>query len=289
MDPRRSLVVAICLAAAACGGDRALSQRQFTELVGERVEVAYPGVQLSHFDESGFDYTRGDGDSGRIVTDQEYAYYVQHPEDLDDLVERVVSLLGDRDRLSALENDATRLRRSLMPVLKPRSFLGEADARSGGQPLLYGEHTSGLLVFFVIDQPTSISFLTAGSLGGLGMTRDQLSRLALENLSMRTSEDRFVVEQSPDGPIAVGETLDGYDAARLISPVLLTVTSELMGASRVVVAVPRRDLILVAPADLPALRQRVADRARAEFHAGPFAITPDLFAVDRRGVRPLDG
>jgi len=221
-----ALVAMVVLAA--CSDDRGLSQRQFTEVVRERVETEYQGVLISRVDETGFSYTRGNGDRGRIVTDEEYTYYLQHPEELEELVQRVVSLVGDQERLGEVSADATRLRRSILPVLKPPEFLGEAETRAGGQAVLYGEHTTGLLVFFVIDQPTSISFLTAGSLGGLGMSREQLTRLALDNLSHRTSEDRFVIERTADGPIAVGETLDGYDAARLISPVLLTTASQLL-------------------------------------------------------------
>jgi len=281
-----ALVAMVVLAA--CSDDRGLSQRQFTEVVRERVETEYQGVLISRVDETGFSYTRGNGDRGRIVTDEEYTYYLQHPEELEELVQRVVSLVGDQERLGEVSADATRLRRSILPVLKPPEFLGEAETRAGGQAVLYGEHTTGLLVFFVIDQPTSISFLTAGSLGGLGMSREQLTRLALDNLSHRTSEDRFVIERTADGPIAVGETLDGYDAARLISPVLLTTASQLLGATRVIAAVPRRDLILLAPADSTALRETLAARARAEYHSGPFPITTDLFLVERNGVRPLE-
>lgn len=281
------LVALVAVIIAACGGDRALTQQQFTDIVRERVEVEHPDVRLSRVDAHGFTYERGDGERRRLITDEEYAYYLRHPEDLEDLVARVVSLVGDPERVGDVEGDSTRLRRSLLPVLKPRAFLGEAEVRAAGQPVLYGEHDCGLLVFFVIDHPTAISFLTAGSLEGLGMSREELSRLALDNLARRTSEDRFVIERTAEGPIAVGETLDGYDAARLISPALLQTASELLGASRVVAAIPRRDLILLAPADSVALQERIAARARTEYHAGPFPITPDLFVVDRGGVRPL--
>ena len=285
--PSRGIAFLFVVGIVGCGGDRALCQQQFTEAVREAVEAEHRGVVVSRADERGFDYALGDGDSGRIVTDEEYAYYLRNPEAVDDLVARVASLVGDRERLDEVQQDETRLRRSIMPVLKPRSFLAEAEARAGGQPLLYGEHTTGLLVFFVIDQPTSISFMTAGSLRGLGMTRPELSRLALDNLSHRTGEDRFTIEQTAEGPIAVGHTLDGYDAARLISPVLLTTVSELLDATRVVAAIPRRDLILVAAADSGALRDRIAARALTEYRAGPYPISSSLFEIDREGVTPI--
>jgi uncharacterized protein YtpQ (UPF0354 family) len=272
-----------------CGGERGLGQQEFTDLVQDRARAEYPEIQIGAATSTGFAYAHADGQSGQINTQEEYAYYLQRPDRLEELVSRVVSLIGDRERFDRIAEDEAQLRRSIMPVLKPGSFLAEAEARSGGQPLLYGRHETGLFVFFVVDQPTSMSFLTAGSLEGLEMSSQALARLALQNLAHRTGEDRFIVERTADGPIAVGETLDGYDATRLISPILVTTVATMLGASRFIVAAPRRDLILVAPAGSSALRERLAARARAEHASGPFPLTPALFELDREGVRPLRG
>lgn len=270
-----------------CGGDRALSQRQFCELVRDRVEEEYPNVLVSNFDERGFDYVRSDDERGRLVVTEEYAFYTRNPEALDDIVSRLVSLLETQRHLKAFQ-ETGRVGRAILPVLKPPSFLPEARSRAGGQPLLYGEHATGLLVFYVVDQPTSISYMTAASLDGMDMTFDQLSALALENLDRRTGEDRFIVSSTEDGPIATANTNDGYDAARLLSPTLLLTLSRLLDTATFVVAIPRRDVMLAVPAGEPELIARVRTQARAEFEAGPYAITPNLFFIDRGGVRLLE-
>jgi uncharacterized protein YtpQ (UPF0354 family) len=271
----------------ACNDDP-ITQLQFSELVRDRVEEEYPGVVISHLDERGFDYSRGVGTRQKMNVAEEYRYYTRNPESLDELVDRLASLVESGDRLSSLGENQERILRALMPVLKPRSFMSEAEARAGGQPLLMGEHATGLLIFYVIDQPTSISYLTAGSLSGLGLTFRQATDLALTNLYRRTGPDRYVVEQTLDGPFVRGDSRDGYDAARLISPVLLETLSRLLDTSALDVAIPRRDLLLAVPAGEPNLQQRLRQLAGEEFNSGPHAITPDLFRVDRQGVRLLD-
>lgn len=286
---RRALVASlIAIALAGCGGDRPLTQMQFCELVRDRVEEEHPGVLISNVDERGFDYVRGTGDRGRLVVTEEYAYYARHPDALDELVDRLVSLVDAPQRADREDRDTTGVRMSILPVLKPQSFLPEARMRARGQQLLYGEHPTGLLVFFVLDEPTSMSYLAAGTLRGLDLSLSDLERLAADNLARRTGPDRYTVQHTADGPIAVGNTRDGYDATRMISPILLLTLSQVLETSSVVVAAPRRDLLLAAPAEEPALRRRLATRARAEHAAGPYSLTPDLFLLDRQGLRRMD-
>ncbi len=271
-----------------CGGDRALSQRQFCELVQDRVEDEFPGVMISRVDERGFDWVRGTGDRGRMSVSEEYLFYTRNPEALDELVNRLVSLLSANERLEHVGQDRDRLRRSIMPLLKPPEFMAEAEVRSQQTPLLFGEHPTGLVVFYVIDEPTAMSYMTADSLGGLGMSFRQLNQLALSNLARRTGNDRFLMDRTDDGPIAISDTRDGYDATRLISPDLLPHLSRLLDASSVVIAIPRRDLMLAVRANETALIERLRSRARREYHAGPHAITPRLFTLDREGLAYLD-
>jgi hypothetical protein len=287
---RAVIVTSACLVVvvAGCGTERALSQLQFSELVRDRVVDEVPGILISRFDERGFDYAVGTGERSRLVVGEEYTYYTRHPESLDALVDRLVSLVGTRSRNDQPRGEPGQVQQSIMPVIKPRSFLAEAEARAPGQQLLYGEHTTGLLVFFVLDQPTAVSFLAAGTLQGLGLTTRQLEQLAMDNLARLTVEERFDLEETAYGPVVVSDTADGYDAAMLLSPVLLLTLGRRLDCSSLVVAIPRRDLLIAVPADDPALRGQVSARARAEYHAGPYGISPDLFVVDQAGVRRID-
>lgn len=275
-----------CLGAIGCDDDRALTQRQFAELVCERVEEEYAGVMTSRLNERGFDYVRSNGDRGRLVVSEEYGYYTQNPDSLDMLVERLASLPGARDRLKQVSDDRERLHRYIMPVLKRREFLAEAQARASGQQMLYGEHASGLLVFYVLDEPTSLSFLTTASLAGLELSFRELNDIAISNLGRRTGEDRYVVERTEEGIVAVGDTRDGFDAARLLSPTLTMTLSRVLDTSSMIIAVPRRDLMLAAPAAVDAdFVDAFRSRVRAEFGAGPYAISPELFLLDPEGLR----
>jgi uncharacterized protein YtpQ (UPF0354 family) len=175
-----------------------------------------------------------------------------------------------------------------MPELRTASFLAEAEARAG-TPLLHDEHATGLVVFYVVDHPPTYSYMAEAALERWSLTPQQVSAIALGNLSRRTGERRFEVEETPDGPIAVARSHDGYDASRLISPTLVLALYRQLGSSTTVVAIPHRDLLLAAPADQPALVERLRTMARAEFDAAASPITTDLFLVSREGVTAFEG
>lgn len=280
------LLLLLAFGATGCDDDHALTQRQFAELVCERVEEQYSGIMTSRLDERGFDYVRSNGESGRLLVAEEYQYYTRNPDSLEMLVERLASLPGARDRLKQVGEDREQLHRFIMPVLKPPEFLSEAQARAGGQQMLYGEHASGLLVFYVIDEPTSVSYLTTASLSGLGLTLQELNDTAISNLGRRTGEDRYIVERTDGGVVAVGDTRDGFDAARLLSPMLTMTLSRVLDTSAMIIAVPRRDLMLAIPASSNSdFITAFGERVRAEYVSGPYAISPRLFLLDREGFR----
>jgi uncharacterized protein YtpQ (UPF0354 family) len=282
MPKRRALLMLVVLAS--CGGESALSQRQFCELVSERAEEALPGLVVDHVDERGFQYTLPDGQEGRLVVSEDYAEYTRRPEELEGIVDRLVSLLTSHRERAPLQEDREQIVRAIMPALRDASFLADAEARAG-RSLLHDEHDTGLLVFYVVDQPPTYSYMAEAALEGLSLTAEQVRSLALNNLSQRTGAARFEVEQTPDGPIALGRTGDGYDASRLISPTLMLTLYRELGCATTVVAIPHRDLMIAAPAGDPALVERVREMAQAELASASSPITASLFLVSRDGVQ----
>jgi uncharacterized protein YtpQ (UPF0354 family) len=207
---------------------------------------------------------------------------------VDAIVGRLVGLLASHRAQAPLQQDRERIVSSIMPELRDPSFLADAQARAG-RPLLHERHPTGLLVFYVVDQPPSYSYMAEAALDQLSLTPAQVSSIAVSNLSRRTGEGHFDVEQTPDGPVAVARSRDGYDASRLISPTLMLTLYAELGTSTTVVAIPHRDLLIAAPADRPALVERVRAMARAEFEGAASPITTSLYLVSRSGVRPLEG
>jgi uncharacterized protein YtpQ (UPF0354 family) len=285
MVKRGALVVLVVLAS--CGGDQALSQMQFSELVSERALEEFPSLTVRHVDERGFEYQLPDGQEGRVVVGDEYVEYTRRPEALDEIVGSLVGLLASHREQLPYQQDRERIVSSIMPELRAPSFLADAEVRAG-RALLHEQHPSGLLVFYVVDQPPSYSYMAEAALERLSLTPQQVSSIAMSNLARRTGEGRFEVEQTPDGPIAVARSRDGYDASRLISPTLMLALYRELGSATTVVAIPHRDLLIAAPADRPALVERVRAQARAEFEAAASPITTALYLVSRDGVRPFE-
>lgn len=280
--------VAALVVLASCGGDQALSQMQFSELVAERALEEFPGLTVRHVDERGFEYALPDGQEGRVVVHDDYVEYTRRPEAVDEIAGRLVGLLAShRDQLP-FQQDRERIVSSIMPELRDPSFLADAQTRAG-RPLLHEEHPTGLLVFYVVDQPPTYSYMAEAALSRLSLTPEQVSSIAASNLARRTGDGHFDVEQTPEGPIAVARSRDGYDASRLISPTLMLALYQELGTSNTVVAIPHRDLLIAAPADRPALVERVRAMARAEFETAERPITTSLYLVSRTGVRPFEG
>jgi uncharacterized protein YtpQ (UPF0354 family) len=189
-------------------------------------------------------------------------------------VRRIVELVPRSDAIG----DAPPLAlEEIVPRLVARSFIDGFEEQN--TRLAHRALTSGVLVAFVLVLRDRARYLRADELA----RQPEIPAHAIRNLAARSGTARFDRLETPDGPLVVGCTGDGHDAARLLLPALHEVLAVEVGTP-FLVAVPHRDCLLAAPRDAGA-EQALAARVRAAHARAPHAISTEIFELGPAGLK----
>ena len=138
-----------------------------------------------------------------------------------------------------------------------------------------------LWIFYAIDLPDRLQYLTGGQLAAIGVERGELRALAIENLGRLISGVVRIEGNDDLGVYAIYG--DGtYESSFLLLDAFWAATSEQLGAPPVI-GVPSRDIVLFARSDDPeatAARRRITEELEAE--AG-YAISRQLYVRGETG------
>jgi hypothetical protein len=157
---------------------------------------------------------------------------------------------------SAMEHDWNTAQGHVFPVLRPAgthgTMLAEMDAehlaleglKKHALPLI-DPGPAGLAVAYVLREPAFDVLVNADHLLGWGVAADQLRDRAMSNLRSWSAGAPWTDEVAGDRRLLSSDTGDGGDAARiLLSEVREHLAGECGGPSRVLVALPDRDLLI---------------------------------------------
>jgi len=129
-------------------------------------------------------------------------------------------------------------------------------------------------------------FVRESELAPWTLDPDEAVRIALENLSKRSTRARFGRIETFDGPVIFARTGDGLDSARIVLPGLVDVLGGELGEP-FVACVPHRDALIACRADAPLSMEAMMARVNEDHAKAPHRITDKPFLVDRAGLRPL--
>jgi len=212
-----------------------------------------------------------------------YRTVAQHPEDFRHQVERwIVELLraaeghpDEREGFGAIKG------RILPMVLSPEDVLAHGDAALA-QPLV-----EGLCVAYAIDNDRSITYIPKPMFESWGVTLDELHETAIENLLGRSDGLQATAAQDDEGAVnlVLVQTLDGYDASRILLPTLHQQLSPLLGPT-FGVGIPNRD-ILVCFRTSDEIAHRLGRQIAEDYRTMPHRVTDHLFLVTADGIAPF--
>ncbi len=173
---------------------------------------------------------------------------------------------------------------TLFPYVIPEAYPA-ADA--SGPPGFERQLGHGLRLVVVRWDGLVVEFLRPADLAQLGITPDVGIARAIKNLKTYLSSDRMSVDAYP-GPGGVKfMVFEGHLASSAMAlDDLYAFCSKSLGAERMVVSVPHRDVLVVFP-------ECTADEERALMEIiwekesnAPKPLTFDLFELDAAGLRP---
>ncbi len=157
----------------------------------------------------------------------------------------------------------------VMPVLRHVDYL---DGVSGDPDIVTRPFVGDLMIAYVVDYPTHTTSISAEIMADTGYDATGLHALALQNLTSRS--EALGVEGSDLGIYFL--TLDGYyENALLLDPGLWDDISGQIGP--IAVAVPARDLVLIAARDNKPALQVMSEIRDEVLRDNPYTLSKMMF------------
>ncbi|CAN5370758.1 DUF1444 family protein [soil metagenome] len=252
-----------------------LSREQFVEQVLQYIAEKFPLVKVSR-GEPTFSL-KIDGQIASL--ENIYRMTMLRPEQLRQHIERwVVELLraaeGTPDRTGSLED----VKERILPMVLPGTP-GENQQEGVSQILV-----DGLQVAYAIDGDRTISYITKQQFESWKITIEELHEIALENLIQRSEAIEAQAAHDGDGNInlILFQTLDGYDASRVLLPTLHQKLRQYLG-SPFAAGIPNRDILLCFRNDDETVK-RLSAQIAEDYRQMPHQVTEKLLLITADGL-----
>jgi uncharacterized protein YtpQ (UPF0354 family) len=191
------------------------------------------------------------------------------------VVELLHAMEQSPDELASYEE----LRPRILPVV-----VAKISQVASGIALVSQQLLDRLAVGYVIDDDKAMSYISVERLEQWNIPLDELHETAISNLIARSEMLQAHAAQDDEGKInlILIQTMDGYDASRILLPGLYDRLREYLGAP-FVAGIPNRD-ILVCFRDDPETVSRLRERILQDFRTMPYQVTDELFLVTADGI-----
>lgn len=262
---------------------RVMSPEQFIEAVRQRILTNHANVSIKSAD--GFDWTLEiDGQQTQVFLNNTYARYTQYPAHFNMIVDHIINSFSTHEDTSELSwEDA---KRRLFPCLKPWQYLEDSRQLPGGadavDKLVVFDYDYNLKIIIAVDSETTMSFVNLDQLKSWGISKDELLRLSIENLSKLTAPHwAGATELAQNNGIFAFATHDGYDASRILLPDFYERASRALGSENLLVGIPNRDFIAAIPANAP-WKDNFQKQVRSDAESYDHAILPDVITLSKK-------
>lgn len=258
-----------------------ITREQFVQRLIQQIHAQFPLVRIARAPQQPFSVLV----NGHLASlENLYRLTVLNPEEMYHNVERwMVEMLRASEGHPDHAGSFQQLKDRIMPVVTVPHPGDVHTATMVSQPFV-----ADLLIAYAIDQERTIDYIPQSHFASWHMNVDQLHETALANLIARSEQLPAHAAQDEDGKISliIFQTMDGYDATRILLPNLHDRLREHLG-SPFAAAIPNRDILLCLRSDdatLTHFRQQV----RQDYRSMPHQITDRLFLVTPDGVAALD-
>lgn len=255
---------------------RLLTQAQFAEAVKQRIAQAHPGIHVLKADGLAFTISK-DGKETGIYWDNAYAVYRNNPNFCSEIIDDFLKGMTSRPEPPQTWAEA---KPKLMPSLRARVYLEEAKKLPGGaetvEKAVVLDYNEELCILIAIDSELTIAFATKDQLSQWGVSPEQALDVAIENLGKVTGPLwPDATETAHKYGIFAFNTLDGYDASRVLLPDFYQRASQALESDRIVVGVPNRDYVVAMSVDNPVLGKHI-EKIKKDFADYDHPISPNL-------------
>jgi uncharacterized protein YtpQ (UPF0354 family) len=254
-----------------------MTREQFVDRVIEQVREKFPLVKLARGDEP-FSLRV----NGNVVALENLYRMVQiRPDEMKRQVERwVVELIRAGEGTPDLVAGFEEIKDRILPMV-----LSSQDAKRE-QSVVSQSLIEGLQVAYAVDSDRTIAYIPQTHFDAWKISLDQLHETAINNLVSRSEAISAHAAQDENGEInlILFQTLDGYDASRILLPTLHDRLREFLG-SPFAAGIPNRDILLCFRNDDETVNRLQAQIAE-DFKQMPHQVTDRLMLITPDGIAP---
>jgi hypothetical protein len=273
------------VAAAHAGGysatpmSESVSREEFAARVIDIVRARFPLVQIEPAEDKFSLSVNG----SLAPLENLYRMSSLRPDDIQRHVERwAVELLRAAEGTPDDEASYQDVKDRIMPMVLP------ASARETNSGVVHEPLIPGLIIAYAIDHDRTISYLPKHRFAQWKIPLSQLHETAITNLSASSEaiEARAAQDESGQVNLILFQTMDGYDASRLLLPTLHERLREHLG-SPFCAGIPNRD-ILICFRNHPETVERLRRQIKEDYQRMPHQVTDRLVLVTPDGIAPRE-
>ena len=254
-----------------------LSREEFLERVTEIVKSRFPLVEIAPGD-GGFSLSV----NGAVAPlENLYRVTILHPDDIQHHVERwAVELLRAAEGSPDSGANFEEVKDRILPMILSGN-IEDGPAGVVAQPLV-----EGLLVAYAIDNDRTIAYIPRARFDAWGISLEDLHKTAIDNLVARSEAISAHAAQDENGSVnlILFQTMDGYDASRILLPTLHDRLKEHLG-SPFAAGIPNRDILLCFRDEAESV-DRLQKQITEDFHRMPHQVTDRLLLITPDGIAP---
>lgn len=249
-----------------------LDEERFTDLVAAELEQAAEGCTITGMGPQTLSMECENGAQRVVYLNNLWANWQADPEAREATLANWVHAIVARPAQPSTADPS-----QLMPVVRGEGFLSAVEPL--GTPL-YDELTGDYVVFYALDLPDRVQFLSVDDLDELAMSHDEVREHALDNLQT------MPVEVIGKGPIYVLSAGGTYEASVLTLTPFWDDLQQHSGTPIVAVA-PTRDMVFFTFSERRRVRRRMERTADQLYDQGGYVVSPTLLVWTEDGWQTL--
>lgn len=253
-----------------------MSREQFVQRVIEHVRVKFPLVKLARGEQQFSMNVNGN----LAPLENLYRVSVLRPDDLEHHVDRwMVELLRAAEGTPDQSGEYEEIKDRILPMVLASATTDLKTDAMVTQPLI-----DGLIVAYALDSDRTISYIPRPLFDDWDMSIDDLHDVAIKNLVAKSEAINAHAAQDENGAInlILFQTMDGYDASRILLPTLHERLREHLG-SPFAAGIPNRDILLCFRDDEETVN-RLKSQIAEDFRSMPHQVTDRLLLVTQDGI-----
>jgi hypothetical protein len=175
------------------------------------------------------------------------------------------------------------IKERILPIV-----VAENGAEATGSKMVTQPLVPGLQVAYAVDNDRTVTYIPQAYLKRWKVNLDDLHETAIHNLVAKSETINAHAAQDEDGKVnlILFQTMDGFDASRILLPTLHDRLREHLGAS-FAAAIPNRDILLCFRDDSETV-DRLRDQIATDFRQMPHQITDKILLITPDGIAPHD-